>query len=184
MGVKMIKFLQDTFCDPNVFWQAIEAIATVFAAGFAGYILLIELPKLKQESTSKKVENLTFVLDLLQERNFNELSNQIKSALVDKRKEYPEYMHERIIIMLGHLDYVGLFIELGFLDEDLFFYDVSEDIYNLQIYFTNFAHRENSRIAPLLIQYHRANKLLKKAAEYSQSRSQKVIKNIKEAQED
>jgi hypothetical protein len=41
--------------------MAVEAIATVIAAGFAGWILFVEIPKMKRESAGKKVESVEII---------------------------------------------------------------------------------------------------------------------------
>ena len=148
-------------------WQAVEAIGTVCMAFFTVWILLVEMPKIKRESASKKVESVEYALDHLGIGGFIGQDYQdIITAWQSRSTKYPQFYQEDLVSLFYRLDYIGLLIKLGYVDKNLLFYEEADTLYNLERAITNLEHRENSQIPSLKKSFPRGYKLLKKAARY------------------
>lgn len=154
----------------NAIGAVISAIGTVVTTIIAVWILVRELPKLKQDSAAKKVESLEYALEKLRAGEMYGQERQVINAeWKTNNPDYPEGEFQNYVVTLfSRLDYVGLLVELGYVDAKMLFYREADELYILERAITNLEKRQNSEIPNVRAKFPRAYKLLKQAAKYSQ----------------
>jgi len=162
----MFAFLDSTFTDSATFWSAIEALATLGAL----VLLMREIPKIKREISSHKIEGLKFAREVLQSSDFENSFKVIKKIWKDGGSKYPSSIDSHIVEAFSRLDLVATLVEEKYIDENLLLYEFGPDLYLLERFITNFEHREDTQIHGVRATYPKAYDLLKSASRYSQKR--------------
>ena len=166
--------LTQTLSQPNVFWSAISAIAAVLAL----LIVVIEIPKFRKELATQKVQGLEYIRGLLLSDDFVQARESIRQEFKEKSKEYPQHIHEEIILVMFRLDFVSKLINIGFLDKDLFAYIFSDDLVILDYALRNFEHRDNSKMIGIEEKFSDGHKLITYMASKSWSLQREVADRI------
>lgn len=170
----MWTILQETFSKADVFWSALGAIATLGAFIF----LLIELPKIRRESATYKVEGLKVAKEHLHSNEFRSWYENIRTAWHAGGNDYPSEVEGDIVSALYKLDYVARLIKLGYIDKALLFYEFADDLYSLERFLTNFDHRQNSQIPNVRARYPDGYALLKEAATASRQETKNAFARL------
>lgn len=151
----------------DTFWSAVAASATVITAVIAALILFRELPKLRTESASLKVDAWDHVKEQLESKEFTVPNDRVVNAARKAKEVYPSGDHSFILQALKLLDYVGKLIEMGFVDSELVMYSYGEQFGVLEQGYTILEKTQGSQITPLRALYWRGYDLLKEGAKYS-----------------
>jgi hypothetical protein len=159
----MSELLNQTFSDASAFWAAIEALATIGAL----ILVLWQLPKVKRELSSHKVEGLRFAREVLQSAEFAAAFEVIRDKWKDGGSEYPKEADGFIATAFSRLDLLAKLISEGYIDQRLLLYEFGDDLYLLERFATSFEHREDSKMPAIKGKFPGAYGLLKDAARYS-----------------
>ena len=168
----MIQVLKETMSDAAAFWAALEALATLGAL----LLLLRELPKIKREASSHKVEGLKFAREVLQSREFVAAYDVIRSVWKSGGDDYPTEIDGFIVDAFAKLDLVATLAREGYVDKRLLLYEFGNDLYMLERFITNFEYSTDTKIPGVRGTFPRAYDLLKDAAKYSQKETDDAFK--------
>ena len=114
----MCDFLNATLTDPNIFWPALEAIATAIAA----VVIIWQLKNLREETTAHKFEGFRYAMELISSPEFEDQACSFYKLLEQGdafrfRETLPPLAHW----ILRTLEIVDKLIKDGYLGEDFFF---------------------------------------------------------------
>ncbi len=175
-GDIMVNILEYTISDAATFWSAIEALATLGALIF----LLKELPKIKREITTHKVEGVKFARKVLQSKEFVSAFKVIKKVWKSGGDKYPTGIDGYIVNAFGDLDMVATLVEANYIDKAMLFYEFGHDLFLLERFITRFEHFEDTLIPGIRATYPKAYELLKSATEYSRKRRSEISQRHEE----
>jgi hypothetical protein len=114
----MCNFLEKTLTDPNVFWLAIEAIATVVAA----IIIIGQLRRLREESIAHRFEGFRYAVELLSSSEFGDQAESFYKLLDHGDPfEFHNSMPPLVHWILRTLETIDRMIRDEYLDEEFFF---------------------------------------------------------------
>jgi hypothetical protein len=162
------------------FWTAIEALATAGTLLIALVILFRELPKFRKEAAARKVEGLRYAREQLEAQDFHDWSEIIVDFWKTGGDEYPEAIEGYLVYALSRLDFVAKLIELDYVDEDLLFYLVADNLWPIERALTNFGSRKHSRIPNLRASFPGGYALLKEASKASSEERRKALERLRE----
>jgi len=149
--------INQTLTKPEILWSAVSALASIVVM----LIVIVEVPKLRREVATYKVQGLEYIRELLLSSEFVNARRFILDELKDGSQEYPDHIHDKILLVMWRLEYVSKLIKIGYLDKDLFAFIFSDDLVMLDVAIRNIEHRTNSKMINLEEQLHGGYDLIK-----------------------
>lgn len=158
----MVNFLRVTLCNPNVFWGAVEALATLAAF----ILLLIEIPKFRREKAFHDITSLDYAIKQLHSEEFQQWSEYLIEIWKKRNNTYSAFVVTQIVNILARMDFIAKLIDVGYLNADLFYYTFCEDLWMLEKAITYFANLESYQIQATIDQNGAGYKLLIKTSKF------------------
>lgn len=174
----MCEFLTLTLTRPELFWPALEAIATVAAVGF----LLFELDGIRRDAASRKVEGLKYAIEQLHAADFEDWMRLIETTWKEGGDEYAVGVHPYVVSALGRVDHIAKLAKLRYIDEKVLFDAFGHDLSNLEAFIRNFERKKGSQVPGARASYHDGYRLLKRAAAAYSRQTKEAVARLKKDQ--
>jgi len=114
----MCEFIQKTFTDPALFWTALEAITTLFAA----LIIFWQLKQLRREAVAHKFEGFKYAMELLASSEFIEQCSKFQTSLDERDSfQFTTSLPPIVSRILCTLEIIDCLITDKYLDEKFLF---------------------------------------------------------------
>jgi hypothetical protein len=111
-------FLNRTLIDPSLFWPALEALATLVAAG----IIIWQLRRLREETVAHRFEGFRYAMQLISAPEFQEQAASFHELLNrGDPHQFRQSMPPLVHWILRTLEIIDRLIEDGYLEEGFFF---------------------------------------------------------------
>lgn len=112
----------------QVFWSAFEAIATGAAAVIAAIVLFRELPRIRRQKSSLRIEGFRYAKEILDSTPTHSNFSIIKRARQAKSDSDFLALYEALWDVLKTLNFVARLVDLGYVDKELVFFEYGEDL--------------------------------------------------------
>jgi len=145
------------------FWDVLAALSLLGIL----ILLAIELPRIRREATSHRLEGLRLANDVLQNEEFLNWQDIVLGVWRDGGEKYPVAIEKQIRGVLSRLNYLAKLVHLGYVDKPLLFYIFLSHLQPLEQALSNFERRQNSHIPELRDRYPKGYDLLKEMAAFS-----------------
>ena len=120
--------------EPDVFWQAVEAIAVV-GAGLAIYI---DVRKFRKENIAGKIQGYDYAMEKLFDNLFFTAQEKIRQAWIGESKEDAEFVMGDIAIVIARLNIAYYLIKKDYMDIEMLFFSIGEELHSLDLFLINF----------------------------------------------
>jgi len=169
----MCDFLEKTLTDPNVFWLALEAIATALAAA----IIIWQLRRLREETIAHRFEGFRYALELLSSSEFGDQAASFYK-LLDQGDPFQFHttMPPLVHWILRTLEIIDRLIRDEHLDEEFFFRIEGRRLAHLAIRIRMMEEgRDTPRFEAQIRLYPNGRDLLRRAEEWAERNNIEVV---------
>ncbi len=169
----MCAFLQSTLNDPSIFWPALEALATVIAAG----LIIWQLNRIREESVAHKMEGFKYSMELLSSSEFKDQAGSFYKLLDQGDAfQWVSSLPPLVFWTLRTLEIVDLLIKTKYLDESFFFRIEGRRLANLGIKIRMLEEgRDTPRFEEEIKQYPNGRDLLRRAEVWAEAQGIRFI---------